>query len=214
MSQLSPAFQAKLNLMCLSGGRNSQCASYIPVHSGVTFPWVPSPVLGAVNSKEKEGEIYLAGQVATVPHAPRHLPLPWVHFIPGLVFSGLVLGSWDIPFHQCPSCLLSCAFKQREHLWCQRPKSSFNLCLRTTRQARLPLWPPGRRTCLKTGLQDSSQKDKTPIRKHLTQGMVWNEDPGLFTLVASGWSTKVGGEGPGRDCPMAIQSLRPCSGDS
>lgn len=47
-------------------------------------------------------------------------------------------------------------------------------------------------------------KDETPIKRHLTQGMVWNEDPGLSTLVASSWSIKVGGEGPGRDCPIAI----------
>lgn len=50
-------------------------------------------------------------------------------------------------------------------------------------------------------------KDETPIKRRLTQGIVWNKDPGLFTLVGSSWTTKVGGERPGRDCPTAVHRI-------
>lgn len=54
-----------------------------------------SPVLGAVNSKGKkkrEKHTLLAElpQCHTLPG--QHLPLPGAYFIPGLAFSGLVLG--------------------------------------------------------------------------------------------------------------------------
>lgn len=138
--------------------------------------------------------------------------LPGQHLPPALgTFHSLgrCFCSRDSAFYQCPSCLLSCAFKQWKHL-CAKDQSLHSPCA-SEPQIR-PGWdcgppPPRWKTCLKTRLWNSSQKDETQIKRHLTQGMVWNKDPGLCTLVASSWSTKVEGEGPGRDCPTAIQRI-------
>lgn len=50
-----------------------------------------------------------------------------------------------------------------------------------------------RQNLLEDLAQNLSQKDEASIKVHLTQGIVWNEGPGLLMLVSSNWSIKVGG---------------------
>lgn len=163
---------------------------------------MPSPVLSAVNSKEKKREKHTL--LAECSQASIY-PLPWAHFIlwAGASVHGIV------PFISAPA------------VFCLVPLNSGNTSVpkikvfthpvpqnhKSGQAGIAPPHLPGWKTCLKTRLWNSSQKDETQIKRHLTQGMVWNKDPGLFTLVASSWSTKVEGEGPGRDCPTAIQRI-------